>query len=108
MTTASRAMNWVYWAIAVALIHGVLVWWSMANASDRLWAMEGGGKTLLESIAETLVIVLNFPTIIICRALGTPPLTFAKPLVLLANSCLWGICASLILKVFTRRRHATA
>ena len=96
-------LNWVYWAIVFSICHGLLVWWSMTNASHGFWIMEGGSETLVESLAEILVFILNFPTILVCLILGSPPLTFASPGFLFTNSCLWGICLSLYLNTFTKR-----
>ena len=86
--------------VAIAALHGLIVWWCVTNVPDGAWVMEGGNESAIASVATILLLLLNLPTIGLCFALGLPPLAFTAPGLLIGNSCLWGIASSLILKRF--------
>ena len=66
--------------------------------------MEGSGATPTEFVANTLTVVLNLPSILICLVVGFPPFGFKMPAFLIANSCLWGITLTMIVRAVGWRK----
>lgn len=107
-SSCPTALQWFRWAVLCSVVHGLLTWWSVTNISRSDWIMEEGERTLIESVAVALAIVLNFPTMIVCRLFQLPPLGCFTPPFLIANSCLWGMALALLFTRMTNRRNKNA
>lgn len=104
MKSRPRTMGWLLLSIVLSMAHGLLNWWSVSNVSDGFWVMEGGSQTAVERLAESLTLLLNVPSLLICFALGIGPFGFTIPFLAITNSYLYGAALALLVFSVKKRR----